>query len=314
MADNFFRPWTINEKTRNVAENNTEEEDCDSIISLPLEDNNIRSPYEGSDERRSNESLSSPINVENVGEEQSLDSVPRNSYEASSKDNAHLSTDQCPNDINTGMKNLPSTSNANFLAYCQFDYLHNINLYQPSEMFTIQNMNGTCWPSSSFLNINAFTNACRTAIPPPIHHYTPPTYTTSVEKAAELVNLQDVAAKQMKKLRPKKFRCEYCDVAFSNNGQLKGHIRIHTGERPYKCDSEGCGKSFTRNEELTRHKRIHTGLRPHICMLCAKRFGRKDHLKKHTRTHENRDPYHVSASSLDIFSSGIAFPSYLYPK
>lgn len=29
--------------------------------------------------------------------------------------------------------------------------------------------------------------------------------------------------------RPKKFNCPHCNVAFSNNGQLKGHIRIHTG-------------------------------------------------------------------------------------
>lgn len=34
----------------------------------------------------------------------------------------------------------------------------------------------------------------------------------------------------MRKQRPKKFKCPHCDVAFSNNGQLKGHIRIHTGK------------------------------------------------------------------------------------
>lgn len=32
-----------------------------------------------------------------------------------------------------------------------------------------------------------------------------------------------------KKQRPKKYKCPHCDVGFSNNGQLKGHIRIHTG-------------------------------------------------------------------------------------
>jgi hypothetical protein len=32
-----------------------------------------------------------------------------------------------------------------------------------------------------------------------------------------------------RKQRPKKFKCPHCDVAFSNNGQLKGHVRIHTG-------------------------------------------------------------------------------------
>lgn len=33
-----------------------------------------------------------------------------------------------------------------------------------------------------------------------------------------------------KKLRPKRFQCPHCQVCFSNNGQLKGHVRIHTGK------------------------------------------------------------------------------------
>lgn len=35
---------------------------------------------------------------------------------------------------------------------------------------------------------------------------------------------------QQKKQRPKRFQCPHCQVSFSNNGQLKGHIRIHTGK------------------------------------------------------------------------------------
>lgn len=50
---------------------------------------------------------------------------------------------------------------------------------------------------------------------------------TTMDRAVQILQRQ---AKEPKKLRTKRFRCERCNVAFSNNGQLKGHIRIHTGK------------------------------------------------------------------------------------
>jgi len=54
-------------------------------------------------------------------------------------------------------------------------------------------------------------------------------YNHSMEEAVQMVHRQDVVAKEMKKMRPKKHNCPHCSMAFSNGGQLTGHIRIHTG-------------------------------------------------------------------------------------
>ncbi|XP_030766931.1 zinc finger protein 420-like [Sitophilus oryzae] len=136
----------------------------------------------------------------------------------------------------------------------------------------------------------------------------------ALEEYARVLN-QEHEAKMLaaKKQRPKKYRCSHCNVGFSNNGQLKGHIRIHTGERPYKCDEKDCGKTFTRNEELTRHKRIHSGLRPFPCSHCGKRFGRKDHLKKHSRTHFQPRGLYSAVPVILPFETWASGQASLYP-
>lgn len=53
-------------------------------------------------------------------------------------------------------------------------------------------------------------------------------YARILAEEAEAKNLN------ARKQRPKRFKCPHCDVAFSNNGQLKGHVRIHTGKSTHE--------------------------------------------------------------------------------
>uniref|UniRef100_A0A7N8XM79 C2H2-type domain-containing protein n=1 Tax=Mastacembelus armatus TaxID=205130 RepID=A0A7N8XM79_9TELE len=85
------------------------------------------------------------------------------------------------------------------------------------------------------------------------------------------------------------FRCSVCGQSFTLQGNLRMHMRIHSGERPYGCTV--CGKSFGRRATLVRHVRSHTGEKPFTCMYCGHGFVEKGNLTKHLRIHTGEKPY-----------------------
>ncbi|KAH8396529.1 hypothetical protein KR215_000263, partial [Drosophila sulfurigaster] len=77
--------------------------------------------------------------------------------------------------------------------------------------------------------------------------------------------------------------CPYCGITASTKGNLKNHIRTHTGERPYKC--EECPKRFVQASALIVHRRCHTGETPFACRKCPKAFKQLGNLEAHWRHH-----------------------------
>lgn len=83
----------------------------------------------------------------------------------------------------------------------------------------------------------------------------------------------------------KRFSCSYCEKSFSRFGQLKEHLRSHTGEKPFACAQ--CGRSFTKHCNLIRHAVVHSGEKPYQCGQCGKCFTQRSSLKSHQRTHSS---------------------------
>ena len=78
-------------------------------------------------------------------------------------------------------------------------------------------------------------------------------------------------------------KCSQCDFASDQAGDLRTHLKIHSGEKANKCNQ--CNFSSIWLSALTRHLKAHRREKPNKCNQCefasAQAGNLRAHLKKH---------------------------------
>ncbi len=86
-----------------------------------------------------------------------------------------------------------------------------------------------------------------------------------VISAGRVLHIKETLAYTRKSTPERSHTCDECENIFTIKGNLKEHMKIHTGEKLHTCAQ--CGKSYTQEGGLKVHMKIHTGEKPHTCVL-----------------------------------------------
>lgn len=85
--------------------------------------------------------------------------------------------------------------------------------------------------------------------------------------------------------RQAQYKCEICGVLRRHPESLRGHMRIHNGEKPFECKQ--CLREFRFSSNLSSHMRVHDKKKPFRCSICQKTFSTISNSRTHEGFHRN---------------------------
>lgn len=100
-----------------------------------------------------------------------------------------------------------------------------------------------------------------------------PTAGSDGRKDRDRISCNSSATKSLNQKKDGRYKCPRCNHTTKFKGNLKVHVRRHTGERPHRCDQ--CNKGFKNSVSLKRHMKDHAKDFPIHCPKCLSGFNQE---------------------------------------